>query len=105
MMIVAIGMNRKSSTPITHTTSAARVRRVSTTAAVSLHRLERADGARGQQVNRHDHDRHYGERGRKREIVRGPDVVVDDVPDEVRVRPPDQQRRDEVAEREGKRED
>src|SRR4029450_3186313 len=69
------------------------------------HRLEGAEALRHEQVDTHDHDGNDGERGGEGDVARDPHVLVHDVPDEARPRPPYQERRDEVAEGQGERED
>src|SRR5689334_18865354 len=109
--MMAIGTNRKSSTPATQIRSPIRASRPSITAPweshgpLASHGLERAGGPRTGQVEDHDHDRDHGERGRERQVAGRADVGVDDVADEARVRPADQDRRDEVAQREREGED
>ena len=68
-------------------------------------RLERAEPARDREVDAHDDHRDHRERRRERDVRVDADEAVDDVPDEARARPADEQRRDVVAERERERED
>ena len=92
--MVAIGNSRKSTTPIDQAASAALVSR-----GLPLHRLESAEGPCDQEIDGHDHDRHDGKSRRERQVVRRAEVFVDDVADEAGVGSPDQEGRDEVAER------
>src|SRR5436305_10064756 len=92
----AIGMNRNASTRPTQIRSATRSPRDSIRAL--LDGLERAEGPGAEQVDGHDHDGHHGHGRGERDVVRDPDVRVDDVPDEVRAGPADQQRGDVVPE-------
>jgi hypothetical protein len=64
-----------------------------------------AEPARGDQVGAHDDHRHDRERGRERDVAVDADEVVDDVANEARAGSADEQRCDEVAEREREGED
>src|SRR6185312_13757773 len=105
--IKSIGMNRNS---MMRTAQTRRKMRVPTPSIVYLpfHPLQCLEGAQlvgDCQVNDHDRHRHHGQRGRERNVVGDANVGVDDVADEVGTRPADQDRRDEVAERQRERKD
>src|SRR5690348_6048225 len=103
--ISTIGMNRNASTRATQIRSPARSQRDSISSAPGLYSLERAERPRAEQVAGHDHDGEHGHGRGERDVVRHADIGVDDVADEVRAGPADQQRGDVITEGQRERED
>ena len=68
-------------------------------------RLEGAQPARDDEIDGHDEDGDGGEGGGERDVGVDADVTLDHVADELVLAAADQERRDEITEGEGERED